>query len=209
MDQGRSSSRPVSGCWPYTDATGRVNKNVARINRDRAAQQNQQRVVGAISPHADSSSPLVVVENKQFSTMTESENELNRNPAVSTTSTASGKGKMKTHVGPWQLGRTLGKGATGSVRLARHRVTGQTAAVKIVSKKSAAMVQSESIAAMDHNRRLPGSPGARPVPCGIEREVVIMKLIEHPNIISLYDVWENGGELWVNGAGSFHLRILC
>lgn len=35
------------------------------------------------------------------------------------------------------------------------------------------------------------------MPCGIEREVVIMKLIEHPNVISLYDVWENRGELYV------------
>lgn len=35
------------------------------------------------------------------------------------------------------------------------------------------------------------------MPSGIEREVVIMKLIEHPNVISLYDVWENRGELWV------------
>lgn len=33
------------------------------------------------------------------------------------------------------------------------------------------------------------------IPLGIEREVVIMKLIEHPNVISLYDVWENRGEL--------------
>lgn len=39
--------------------------------------------------------------------------------------------------------------------------------------------------------------GGRQMPSGIEREVVIMKLIEHPNVISLYDVWENRGELWV------------
>lgn len=37
--------------------------------------------------------------------------------------------------------------------------------------------------------------GGRQMPSGIEREVVIMKLIEHPNVISLYDVWENRGEL--------------
>ncbi len=35
------------------------------------------------------------------------------------------------------------------------------------------------------------------VPFGIEREIVIMKLIEHPNIIKLYDVWENRGEMYV------------
>jgi hypothetical protein len=86
--------------------------------------------------------------------------------------------------------------STGRVRLAKHAVTGNTAAIKIVSKKSAAMVQSESIAAMDRNvGHYPSGGNARQMPCGIEREVVIMKLIEHPNVISLYDVWENRGEL--------------
>ncbi len=32
---------------------------------------------------------------------------------------------------------------------------------------------------------------------GIEREIVIMKLIDHPNVLNLYDVWETSGELWV------------
>jgi serine/threonine protein kinase len=74
-------------------------------------------------------------------------------------------------------------------------VTKQTAAIKIVSKKSAAMAQSDSIAAMDRNIGHFGGGGMRQMPCGIEREVVIMKLIEHPNVIRLYDVWENRGEL--------------
>lgn len=30
---------------------------------------------------------------------------------------------------------------------------------------------------------------------GIEREIVIMKLIEHPNVLRLLDVWETGSEL--------------
>lgn len=29
----------------------------------------------------------------------------------------------------------------------------------------------------------------------IEREIVIMKLIDHPNVLSLYDVWETKSEL--------------
>lgn len=32
----------------------------------------------------------------------------------------------------------------------------------------------------------------------IEREIVIMKLIDHPNVLSLYDVWETKSELWVS-----------
>ncbi|KAL2871542.1 serine/threonine-protein kinase [Aspergillus lucknowensis] len=115
----------------------------------------------------------------------------------SAASTVSGKGKRKTHVGPWQLGRTLGSGATGRVRLAKHAVTSQTAAIKIVSKKCAAISQSDSIAAMDKSAGNFTGTGARQMPSGIEREVVIMKLIEHPNVISLYDVWENRGELYL------------
>lgn len=30
---------------------------------------------------------------------------------------------------------------------------------------------------------------------GIEREIVIMKLIDHPNVLSLYDVWETNNDL--------------
>ena len=33
---------------------------------------------------------------------------------------------------------------------------------------------------------------------GIEREIVIMKLIDHPNVMSLYDVWETAKELLVD-----------
>lgn len=32
---------------------------------------------------------------------------------------------------------------------------------------------------------------------GIEREIVIMKLIEHPNVLRLMDVWETESELYV------------
>ncbi|KAF7518786.1 hypothetical protein PCG10_010563 [Penicillium crustosum] len=137
-------------------------------------------------------------ENERLSVATDLQPDSARNSIMSAASLLSTKGKRKTHVGPWQLGRTLGKGATGRVRLAKHAVTGHTAAIKIVSKKSAAMVQSESIAAMDRNMgNFPTNSATRQMPCGIEREVVIMKLIEHPNVISLYDVWENRGELYL------------
>lgn len=122
-----------------------------------------------------------------------------RDSQISNASTVStNKARRKTHIGPWQLGRTLGKGATGRVRLAKHALSGQTAAIKIVSKKSAAMVQSASMARMDNDTSLSGNMmGNRTMPFGIEREIVIMKLINHPNITSLYDIWENRGELYL------------
>ena len=138
-------------------------------------------------------------DNKRVSAIVdEAATDSKRASQISTTSTVSNKGKRKTHVGPWQLGKTLGKGATGRVRLAKHALTGQIAAVKIVSKKSAALVQSASMARMDKDLTLPiNALGQRTMPFGIEREVVIMKLIEHPHVINLYDIWENRGELYL------------
>lgn len=75
-------------------------------------------------------------------------------------------------------------------------MTGQLVAIKIICKQDARLAQSSSIAAMDQPLDSM-TPGNRDIPSAIEREVVIMKLIEHPNIMKLYDVWENRGELSV------------
>ncbi|OKL62759.1 hypothetical protein UA08_01446 [Talaromyces atroroseus] len=193
------NSRSAQSRQPLTDAAARVNHGptVMTSRIEGAVPEHEQlKSIESAQPQITQSSPLAISDIARLSVATDSPATSNRNSAISTTSTASGKGKRKTHVGPWQLGRTLGKGATGRVRLAKHAVTGQAAAIKIVSKKSAAMVQSESIAAMDRNACLSGeSQATRPMPFGIEREVVIMKLIEHPNVINLYDIWENRGEL--------------
>lgn len=101
------------------------------------------------------------------------------------TNTNSSKRKSKNHVGPWKLGRTLGRGSTGRVRLAKHSETGQLAAVKIVPK---------SKFQKNENGNTNGNGNS---PYGIEREIIIMKLISHENIMALYDVWENKGELYL------------
>lgn len=122
----------------------------------------------------------------------------NRNSQVSTVSTNASDGKkLKSLVGPWRLGRTLGRGATARVRRARHITTGQDAAVKIVQKRNAQISQAGSLAALD--KAMSAIPshgdGTKRMPVGIEREVAIMKLIEHPNIMKLYDIWENRDEM--------------
>lgn len=108
-------------------------------------------------------------------------------------------------IGSWHVGRTIGKGSSGScprcvgarpsltltsslghVRIARHAKTGEYAAVKIVSKH--ALVSSRmsmSNIGEEEDKIL----------LAIEREIVIMKLIDHPNVLSLYDVWETKNEL--------------
>ena len=132
-----------------------------------------------------------MAQDKRISAVSGSDRNTNRDSQASASSTQS-KPRRKTHVGPWHLGKTVGQGATGRVRKARHVFTGQDVAVKIISKKAAALAQSQSLAMMEP---LPSSLGHRGTPVGIAREVVVMKLIEHPNVVRLYDVWENRGEL--------------
>lgn len=112
------------------------------------------------------------------------------------------KSKVENRVGPWRLGRTLGKGSTGRVRLAKHTTTGQLAAIKIVPK---------NILELNNNNNNTQKTSAKPnnkkkrkqkidengLPYGIEREIIIMKLISHPNLMALYDVWENKNELYL------------
>lgn len=121
-----------------------------------------------------------------------------RDSQISTTSTGSDSSKrIKATIGPWKLGKTLGKGATARVRQARHVVTGQEAAIKIVQKRNAQISQAGSLAAFDKAEADVSNldQGFRRMPVGIEREVAIMKLIQHPNILKLYDIWENHTEM--------------
>jgi len=80
--------------------------------------------------------------------------------------------------------------------MARHAVTGQPAAIKIVQKKNAQLSQAGSLAALDQLDATMNNTGEpKRMPYGIEREVAIMKLIEHPHIMKLYDIWENRTEM--------------
>ncbi|XP_039274730.2 serine/threonine-protein kinase BRSK2-like [Styela clava] len=79
------------------------------------------------------------------------------------------------YVGPYRLEKTLGKGQTGLVKLGVHCVSGKKVAVKIVNREKL----SESVI----NK--------------VEREIAIMKLIEHPHILGLHDVYENRKYLYL------------
>lgn len=117
--------------------------------------------------------------------------------STASASTTTSDGKLKSHIGPWQLGKTLGKGSSARVRLARHRVTHQSVAVKIISKRTAYLSQAGSIAQLDRmeKHQPEEKDGVRRLPITVEREIAIMKLIEHPNVIKILDVWENRNEM--------------
>ncbi|KAL9702091.1 hypothetical protein quinque_005609 [Culex quinquefasciatus] len=77
------------------------------------------------------------------------------------------------YVGPYRLERTLGKGQTGLVKLGVHCVTAKKVAIKIINREKL----SESVLMK------------------VEREIAIMKLIDHPHVLGLTD-HVSGGELF-------------
>ncbi|KAL6705497.1 serine/threonine-protein kinase gin4 [Coniothyrium glycines] len=107
--------------------------------------------------------------------------------------------RRKTHIGPWQLGRTIGRGGCSRVRLVRHSGTGQYGAAKIISKATAEKVRALSLANLIQSAEQDPSLRAdgKVIPFGLEREICIMKLLDHPNIVRLYDIWENRDELYL------------
>ncbi|KAI5956328.1 HSL1 [Candida jiufengensis] len=109
------------------------------------------------------------------------------------TNTSSKKRKSQNKIGPWKLGRTLGRGSTGRVRLAKNIETGQLAAVKIVPKSNFKKFENPKY----KRGEIEGEDDTQRLPYGIEREIIIMKLMSHPNIMGLYDVWENKNDLYL------------
>lgn len=106
------------------------------------------------------------------------------------TNNSNTKRKTQNRIGPWKLGRTLGRGSTGRVRLAKNINTNKLAAVKIVPKSNFKKLENPKYKRNDDQ-------DVDRLPYGIEREIVIMKLISHPNIMGLYDVWENKNDLYL------------
>lgn len=90
-------------------------------------------------------------------------------------------------IGPWKMSSTLGIGSTGKVVIAHNENTGQQGAVKIISK-SVFNAQGSTII---------GGNDPDVLPYGIEREIIIMKLLNHPNVLRLYDVWETTKDLYM------------
>ncbi|TPX37407.1 hypothetical protein SmJEL517_g00463 [Synchytrium microbalum] len=93
---------------------------------------------------------------------------------------ASGSGLR---IGPYLLGKTLGVGSTGRVKLGTHIETGQRVAIKIISRESLSQNQSPEKKTSNNMK--------------IEREITIMKLIQHPNVLQLFDVYESEKELFL------------
>lgn len=82
------------------------------------------------------------------------------------------------------------------MRIVRHSGTGDYGAAKIISKATAEKVRALSLANLiESAEQDPSLAGGRVIPFGLEREICIMKLLDHPNIVRLHDIWENRNEL--------------
>jgi len=75
------------------------------------------------------------------------------------------------------LSKTLGTGATGKVKLGFHRDSGFKVAIKIISKNAL-----QSRPAMQQK---------------LEREIAIMKFLDHPHVLKLYDVYDTPNYLFL------------
>ncbi|KAF1991544.1 Pkinase-domain-containing protein [Aulographum hederae CBS 113979] len=218
MDHHTQPARPPSRRKPLTDASSRANQSTPPTPSHQKSYERVQH-----QDHAPSSSPPNLPHNESFMAkgngtlavkheVGSSENrrvvelagdyepESKRNSQVSQASTnASGTNKRrKTHIGPWNLGRTIGKGGCSRVRLVRHEVTRQKGAAKIISKALAEKARALSLANLVKSAEEdPSFANGKVMPFGLEREIVIMKLLNHPNIVQLYDVWENRNELYL------------
>jgi len=81
-------------------------------------------------------------------------------------------------VGPFLLGETIGRGSIGRVKLAVHKETGFKVAIKIIDKEKITEVNPHLLQK-------------------IEREIVLMKLLKHRNILKLYEVYETSKYLFL------------
>ena len=216
MEQSRPRSyatRTTTARKPLADATSRANsatppshhvnvKGVPTLTGSNYAKRNNEQHLGdavlAASPR-NAASKAQTIENKRVSAIAHNTTPTsNRNSAASTISSyASGAtSRRKSQIGPWQLGKTIGRGGWSTVRVVRHISTGQCGAAKIVSKWHAEE-RAQSLANLINSAKTDPSllDNGKAIPFGLEREIIIMKLLEHRNIVRLYDVWENRNQL--------------
>ncbi|KAJ6235605.1 protein kinase [Anaeramoeba flamelloides] len=80
-------------------------------------------------------------------------------------------------IGPYEIGKTLGKGSFSKVKLATHVETNENVAIKIISKA--------------------GSELDRDQLSLIRREITIQKLLKHPNVLEIFQVYEQQDKLFL------------
>jgi len=80
------------------------------------------------------------------------------------------------NLGHYILGRTIGEGTFGKVKLGRHILTGERVAVKVLEKD-----RIQEVADIER----------------VAREVQLLKLIRHPHVVQLFEIIETRGQLYL------------
>ncbi|KAJ3425156.1 protein kinase [Anaeramoeba flamelloides] len=80
-------------------------------------------------------------------------------------------------IGPYTIGRTLGKGSFAKVKLATHNKTKQKVAIKIIQKGD-----------ISNSQNLLQK---------VRREIAVQRLMKHPNVLRIYDVYETTEHLFI------------
>ncbi|KAG4169958.1 hypothetical protein ERO13_A12G115750v2 [Gossypium hirsutum] len=83
---------------------------------------------------------------------------------------------MRTRVGKYELGRTLGEWSSAKVKFAKNVEIGECVAIKILDREQVL------------RRRIVEQ---------IKREISIMKLIKHPNVIKIYEVTASKTKIYI------------
>ncbi|XP_022242812.1 MAP/microtubule affinity-regulating kinase 3-like isoform X4 [Limulus polyphemus] len=98
-----------------------------------------------------------------------------KSSSVSRSAISRGRSLEEPHVGRYRLLKTIGKGNFAKVKLAEHLPTGKEVAIKIIDKTQLNPSSLQKI----------------------YREVKIMKMLDHPNVVKLYQVIETEKTLYL------------
>ncbi|XP_009625279.1 SNF1-related protein kinase catalytic subunit alpha KIN10-like isoform X1 [Nicotiana tabacum] len=91
-------------------------------------------------------------------------------------STVQGGSSVESFLRNYKLGKTLGIGSFGKVKIAEHTLTGHKVAVKILNRRKIKNMEMEE---------------------KVRREIKILRLFMHPHIIRLYEVVETPSDIYV------------
>ncbi|KAI5416233.1 variant 2, CBL-interacting serine/threonine-protein kinase 24 [Lathyrus oleraceus] len=84
--------------------------------------------------------------------------------------------KVRRKIGKYEVGRTIGEGTFAKVKFAKHSDTGESVAIKVMAKSTILkhrMVEQ------------------------IKREISIMKIVRHPNIVRLHEVLASETKIYI------------
>ncbi|ORZ04929.1 kinase-like domain-containing protein [Absidia repens] len=120
---------------------------------------------------------------KQFTSDTKTANQRKRQPQSSNT-------RQKKDVGDYWLGKTIGRGASGRVKLGIHKHTGEKVAIKMIARSY--LVSSITTAK------------------SVQRELAILQLLHHPHLVELKQVLQDSYYVYfvmeyLEGGELFHI----